>query len=458
MWCAIYLGCLLTVGYGVSAVLVARKSHIERFGVAACLGPGITALCLIALSMCGWAPSRLAIGLVTVIFAAGGLFLWKKQPPTLTQPDGGPPAPLWWIGLCLAIAAYGILTVALNALVYPTFNTDAFAIWQLKAKVLAAQALHPRPAYFDNISLSYSHLRYPLLVPMISAGMHAMTGRLDDPWQKAPFLLTYLGLGAYVFAAIKKWRGPAAAAAAVALLMTTPSILFYDGSGAADAPLAAFFGGSVICILRWQRDGRWQDLILATMFAACVAWTKQEGLVLAAIDVAAVAALTPHPLRRRNLWAAAAFALAVAVLYLPWILYSRNLPRTDENYTQHLNLTELAAHLPRLPQIATGMAGELMSWVDWGFFWWMLPLTALLSPRRLLERPIWTLWILLICQLLAYVPPFMVAPWDLNWLLEMVLDRLFLHATPAAALLIGLQWPQLPRPAATADRPAPLVH
>jgi hypothetical protein len=28
----------------------------------------------------------------------------------------------------------------------------------------------------------------------------------------------------------------------------------------------------------------------------------------------------------------------------------------------------------------------------------------------------------------------------------MVLDRLFLHATPAAALLIGLQWPQLPHP------------
>jgi len=44
---------------------------------------------------------------------------------------------------------------------------DAFAIWGFKAKVLTHEALRPTPAYFHDLTLSYSHLDYPLMVPFL---------------------------------------------------------------------------------------------------------------------------------------------------------------------------------------------------------------------------------------------------------------------------------------------------
>jgi hypothetical protein len=62
-----------------------------------------------------------------------------------------------------------------------------------------------------------------------------------------------------------------------------------------------------------------------------------------------------------------------------------------------------------------------------------------------------TLWVLLTLQLIAYFPPYMVTPWDLDQLLPATVDRLFMHMMPAAALLIGLLWPKTP-PALTVNQ------
>src|SRR5580704_6694588 len=102
----------------------------------------------------------------------------------------------------------------------------------VKAKVLATYALHPQPAYFTNLALSYSHLRYPLLVPMVSAGMHAMTGNLDD-YGKMVSLLWYAGMGLAVFATVRRMNGAAAALTATTLLACAAPITHFAGSGTA---------------------------------------------------------------------------------------------------------------------------------------------------------------------------------------------------------------------------------
>jgi hypothetical protein len=49
------------------------------------------------------------------------------------------------------------------------------------------------------------------------------------------------------------------------------------------------------------------------------------------------------------------------------------------------------------------------------------------------------LWVVLVCHLLIYVPPYMVAPGDLEHLMTYSLSRVLLHAAPAAAVIVGLQ-------------------
>src|SRR5580698_3747439 len=198
MWCAIYLCLLVVCGYAVAAGLARRASRVEIAGLTLCMGPGIMGFCLIFFSMLGIRPAKAEIFAIAAVLVVAGITVHRFRRVKSAPEIRSSPTPAWWLLICAIAIVYGIMSVANDALMYPVNEWDAFAIWQLKAKVLATYALHPRPAYFTNLSLSYSHLRYPLLVPMMSAGMHALTGPLDD-LGKTISLLLYPGMGLAVF-------------------------------------------------------------------------------------------------------------------------------------------------------------------------------------------------------------------------------------------------------------------
>jgi 4-amino-4-deoxy-L-arabinose transferase-like glycosyltransferase len=310
----------------------------------------------------------------------------------------------------------------------------------LKAKVLAIYPLYPRPAYFTNLSLSYSHLRYPLLAPMISAGMHAMTGSLDDLC-KTISLLLYPSMGLVVFAAVKRINGTTAALTAAALLACLEPFCRYGGSGSAEMAVTAFYACSLLCILRWRENKDRGYLVLAAIFSGWMAWTKNEGLALAAIDAIVVAASGPREQRRKSIAAGVTLAAIAAAIYLPWILYSWGLPRTDEDYAGRFASTQIFSNLSRLGTILAGFGKELIDWEDWGLFWVIAVGLALAERRRFRNPQVAAIGVLLVLHVAAYVPAFLVTNWRLEELLSVTLDRLLMHAAPAAAILIGVLWP-----------------
>ncbi len=141
---------------------------METAGLSLCMGPGVMAISLIFLSMLGLRPGRVEILALTGICLMASAILWRRDSGEPTAASGR--VPRLWAAVCIAAIAYGMWAIALDALGYPVIEWDAFAIWQLKAQVLTLLPLHPRPTYFSNLNLSYSHLRYPLLAPMMSAG------------------------------------------------------------------------------------------------------------------------------------------------------------------------------------------------------------------------------------------------------------------------------------------------
>jgi len=315
-------------------------------------------------------------------------------------------------------------------------------MWQLKAEVLAILPLHPRPGYFTNLSMSYSHLRYPLLVPMISAGMHAMTGNLDD-LGKTVSLLWYPAMGAVVFAAVRRISGVTAALTVTALLTCFTPMFRYGGSGTAEMALTAYYACSVLCILRWQEMRQRGYLILAALFTAWMTWTKNEGLALAVINVIVVALMEPNKNWRKSLASAGILAGIVASLYTPWIIYTWGLPRTDEDYFGKLNPHQLFLNLGKFKIVVGRLGLELINFWDWGLFWILVIILAIKERERFRDRATATLGLLLVLHLLAYIPPPMVVThWKLDDLLSATLDRLLMHAAPAAAILLGALWPE----------------
>jgi dolichyl-phosphate-mannose-protein mannosyltransferase len=437
MWCAIYLGCLLIVGFSVASRLVDDRSLLEHFAVAACLGPAIVALLLIFLSMLGFLPSATEIICITILFAPLGFLHRRKPASPRPASDISGPIVLWKIACLLAIA-YGFTVVCIDAFSPETITWDAFAIWQLKAKILATHPLSPRPGYFTNVSLSFSHLVYPILLPMLCAGVHAMAGNITSGLEKSPTALLFAGMGAAVYTSIRIYRGPISAITATALLLTLPTLLTFAGAGTADVPLTALYAGSILCLLRWQDKQQTRDLISFSLFTAMLPWTKHEGLALAAINFFVLLILTPKPFDLRNIRREFLAAIFVLVIYLPWFFYTRHLPQTDENYAQLLTPTNIIAGAGRLPTILSALLGEAVTIYNWGIFWLLLPAAAAINFSRTLTRPVATLWALLFLQILSLMPPFMVVKsWNLKELLFVTQDRLLLHMAPAAAILIG---------------------
>ena len=441
--CCFYLLLIVLLGYTLLSVI--RPSNqltiVQLTGLCPVVGAGTMGLLLFWISLMGFAPSRQVLAAIGVVTGAVLVVLKNKQrlpgiklvANDLDEGDG-------WIVIPVGIIMAGMAVIVAGAVTSPLTEWDALAIWAFKAKVLVHAALCPTPIYFHDTSLSYSHLDYPLMVPFLTAGAYAAMGTVDDQTGKlvSAFLDVLLVPMVYLGLRWKLRRLPAACLSAMVAVL--PMMLRYGGTGYADLPLAMFYAGSVFYVSRWIDQQQWKDLTLAILFSVFAAFTKNEGLVLSLMNGVVILACGLWAARRRGWMAATMFIAAWLAMDAPWLIWSRNLPHTHEDYGSKLLSSQLVTHLPRLKEIIPAMVVQTAEFQVWGLFWIMVGMLALLGWRALARPYVLALWILLGLHLMSYALAYSVTPWDIAVLMPMTLDRLFLHAVPAAAFLAGWHW------------------
>ena len=313
--------------------------------------------------------------------------------------------------------------------------------------------MRPAPAYFHDLTFSYSHLDYPLLFPFLTAGAYAATGTTADRTAEviSIFLdvltvpMLYLGL---------RWklpRLPAICLSAVPILL--PITFRLAGSGCADLPLAAFYAGSVLYAARWIDEGQREDLVLAILFSVFVAFTKNEGLVLALINGVVMGAFAIRSRPRSGWTGAAIFFGGLLLLDGPWLIWNHSLPRTHEDYGTKLLSPLVLTNLGRLANVLPAMITKSAEFKTWGLLWFLLGSMALIGWRAFGRRFVQAVWIMLALQLAAYALVYCVTPWNLDELMAISLDRLLWHTVPAVVLLIGWHWAELLAGRRLADGP-----
>jgi hypothetical protein len=444
--CCLYLLLIALVGYTVISAIHAsnRMTIVQLIGLGPAVGAGTMGLLLFWTSLIGFTPSRNVLAIIGILTLASLLVMKKNHRlvrikiPAIDWEKGD-----GWIIAPSLVMLMGLVMIVTVALSSPLSEWDAFAIWGFKAKVLTHEALRPTPAYFHDLTLSYSHLDYPLMVPFLTAGAYAAMGTVDDQIGKlaSVFLdvlivpMVYLGL---------RWklrRLPAACLSAILAML--PVMFRYGGVGCADLPLAMFYAGSIFSTAKWIDRQQWKDLILAILFSAFVAFTKNEGMVLALINGAVILGFELWGGRRRVWGGAAAFFTGLLAMDAAWLIWSRNLPRTHEDYGSKLLSSALVTHLPGLKEIIPAMLVQTIEFPVWGLLWIMAGVLALLGWRALARPCVLALWILLGLQLLSYALAYSVTPWDLASLMPITMDRLLLHTVPAVILLAGWHWAEL---------------
>lgn len=432
----------LTLGYGTVALLYGSRpiSWALMSGLSILLGTGECSLLLFYLALMnlrpGWGALAVAAAAALILVALAAYYGRCRLPAGSDLLRSS-----WWERALLLIpltqAAYALAMTAVEALRMPLVQTDSWAFWLFKAKIITAERLNPPPLLFTAPTYAYTHVHYPLLWPMLAAAANGSITGWNDHAARLILIPLYAGLGLMIYAALRARIGRFAAAMLASIQLALPGVLYYAGRGLADVILAGYYAAMLACILLHAEQNDWPTLIAAALLATACAFTKIEGAPLAAIGAVALF-LFSAPRWRTALTRSLLFTVIVLVLLAPWYGWSHAFPRLDEDYQSHLSLTTLRANFDRLAPVLAAFGREFMSWNDWGPFWIMLPIFAAIGYRGITYRNVRILWLALLGQFVVYVVAYVIAPADLSWLLPTSIDRLVAQLTPPAILLIGL--------------------
>lgn len=321
---------VLLAGHGVLRLGTRRWPH-RAFG-----GTGAVGLCWLAGVVALGAVSTLVgvlggstrplpvVAPVLVLLAVAGVV---PLPARLRRDEvaAGPSSRAVRVGDAVAAAVALAVTVriALLSARIPVSGNDEYALWMLRARSLS-QLGQLDPRVFTDTAAGYQHLTYPLFLPALFGWLDGWAGRPTDAAAHLAVAVTVGALLAVAGAVLTRLAGPAAAAVALLLVVSVPTVLSRQSLVLmADVPVFAFAFCLVLVLLRWlalpRSDpdaGSW--LVAAALLGAGAVGTKAEGLAFA--GTAFAAALLLGAGRRRGVLLAGAAAVAVN---LPWQAYTR---------------------------------------------------------------------------------------------------------------------------------------
>jgi len=445
LWLLLYLAALFLIGHVTVSLIFKDESRslTECFASVVSVGAGALSLILFWVSLAGFAPGRIALVFVVIIFGTAQFqHLRNHRWPWMTTRPSAPVSSWEWICLigCGAMIAGCVAIVSIHAVAQPVYELDAFAIWALKAKVLAHESLWSRPEYFSDPAFSFSHQDYPLLVPFLVAGVYGAIGQTNEYLGKSVFLILYLAFVFQVFTALRwKLNRPTSLLLTV-LAVSLPPVLRWAGAGTADLALTLYYAGAVFYFLRWLEKERRSDLVMSILYSVFMAFTKNEGFAAMLLVAGLMLLFSVLSRSKTKLVSFGFFSAGILLLYFPWLWWSRALPHTHENYGARLRPDLLVQNLDRVGVIMGEFCRRASNWSRWSGIWLLLPTVAIIDFRGWKNRSVVALWLLLLAQITLYVVIFVVAPWNVQELASAALERLLVQMVPLVVFLIGLHW------------------
>lgn len=402
------------------------------FGAGAACGIGLASSLFFVFGILLGAPwSAMAIELAGLAWAGYEAYRRRDIVFRPAAKTGLPLFSLVAIGSLLLAAGLGAGTAWTAWEINPHGNWDAWAIWNLRAKFLAAGPGLASRAW--SPALSATHPEYPLLLSSFVAHCWNFSHSVTTAVPAATSLVFFLALIALAAGGVTLLRGPTLGFLIALMLATTPRLLHELPAQYADVPLACYFAGAIVFMMLDRP-------ILAGVFAGFAAWTKDEGSLFLVLFLAAILVF-----KRRAVLRAAAGALpALALTVLLKAVLARG------------NASLLFASLPgaahriadwgRYATVGTafghGFIGMTLGWYHPIFP--LIVLAAALRFDRERRREMVFCATILATLLIGYFFVYILTTNDLNWQLQTSLSRLFVQVWPVLLLagFVGLRAPE----------------
>jgi len=255
------------------------------------------------------------LGVAVIVWAVVEVvFLFRQQRGKLPQFNV---RQLWWLLLIPA----GLMLWALFRLAGTEglLEFDAVAYWALKAKILHVCAGHELMNWFQNPTLSYAHMDYPLLATLLHSFTYGVLGHVNEFVTKFwnQWMLLFLGwsiLGAGKFPKQKPWL----ASAVVTVVILLPMTLDFTRKEGGTIPMVFFAVTSSIQLAIGMVDKQPGRIRLGLLVLMGLAMVKFEGVIL--FGIWCVLLLLDKD-SRTAFWPVRRIGLAGVAGFLGWLPY-----------------------------------------------------------------------------------------------------------------------------------------
>jgi hypothetical protein len=338
------------------------------------------------------------------------------------------------------VLAADIASFVLNSMAHPLGETDAWMIWNVRARFLFMGGERWRDAFSPLLI----HADYPLLIPAAVAGSWSNIGAdsVLVPIGIA-MLFTFATVG-LVASTVTLLCSPTQGMLAGLTLLTTPYLIWHGANQYADVPLAFFFASTVALLMIHDHvaPGSRALILLAGFSAGLAAWTKNEGVlfVFALILTRLLTFCWRHGLQSSVRQMGSFFSGLVPVLLIVGYFKTQLAPPNDMVSADILGRTvPQLLQLTRYAQVWTAIAQKLSVFARGNLE--LLAIYGVLAGTAVAERDRSGLiagFLMLSTVLAAHSLILVLTPYDLSWHLRTSLDRLLLQLWPSFVLLFFL--------------------
>ena len=423
---AIALGCVLVWSFTPIPSLRPRWAGIMlAAGVGTAGGIGVQSCVYFVCRLI--APPAIWLGIpveaVLLAWAVWKLVRGHGRQPSAKKDSAPIPSVLVLAGALIGVVGLGVGAISTSWDANPNGDWDAWSIWNLRARYLAAPDGLANRAW--SAQLAGTHPEYPLLTSSFIASCWAYGGATTDAVPMATECLFYLALVAIGIGGVAVTRSGSLGILYGMILASTPLLIHESTVQYADVPVACFMLGAALLAMADQP-------VVAGLFAGFAAWTKDEGLLFLVIFLIAIAIFRRRQLPRTIIGAAAPLAL---VLFFKLVLArgSASLPARSTH-----GLMARIADWRRYGFAGGAMLGGLAA-MGAAFYHPIYPavvLAALLRFARGQKRAILFCTLLGAGMLLGYFITYVVSPDDIRWLVGTTVDRLTVQVWPLLLLIL----------------------
>jgi hypothetical protein len=439
---------VLLVAWGVALTGTLLRG-VTAWPLVLALGPGVgfgvASLALFYWRLVGLPrPGGAAFTAIGLVLLAAAILVERRKPRRKRQTSMREPraecVPAAWIasGLC-AISIAGLLASSiLIARAWPNGSWDAVAMWNTRVRFLY-RGYEGFPQTLKQVE-GFSHPDYPLLVAAAVAAQEmavSVEDKLPAVYTSAVFVLA---LGMLGLAMVWETRSWTLALTSAALLWTTPALTKWAMSQTADVPLAFYLLASYACLgaILSSEAAHPRLSFVSGILLGLLAWTKNEGLIYAAVLMGVFAVERFVVTRKNELTTLGIIALGaipgVAAVFLLKVYWA---PETGTaTFFQGSWVKLLNVHRWWVPTRA--ISEVFLGWVvlqpsDWGVVWPALQVGAVAAWwYRTEQSGRWLAYAsatLLGCTAF-WIVTYAVTPYDQAWHIATSLERLVLHVLP----------------------------